>query len=153
DLETNNAPGFIITNGLTLNGTLNINGQNQVYFNGTQTLGGSGAIVFTYNGSGGGTPGGLRLNATNMTLTIGPNMTVRGGYGALAQFTSNTTVINQGTIAASSQGAINISVSNFTNAAADVNGPGGRLQVSASNATLTVSSGTGWTNQGAITLS
>jgi RHS repeat-associated protein len=101
-----------VTNGLTLNGTATLGGQARLYFNGTQTLGGTGTVFFAnaqYQG--------LIANANNMTLTIGPGITVRGGnqwtdtsYGSVIGYSSwagggsNAQIVNLGTISADKSG-------------------------------------------------
>lgn len=63
-----------VRNGLTLNGTATIGERARLLFEGSQTLGGSGTVVFqNFQGN------SLTAYAYNMTLTIGPNITVRGG--------------------------------------------------------------------------
>jgi RHS repeat-associated protein len=77
DLTGQNARASVL-NGLTLNGTATLGYDGRLYFAGTQTLGGAGTVVFqTIAGS---SPG-LITDANNMTLTVGPDITVRGGSG------------------------------------------------------------------------
>src|SRR5205814_1740386 len=88
--------------------------QARISFNGgSQTLGGTGTVVFTNNPY-----QGLIAAANNMTLTIGAGMTIRGGnsqgnninsgsvIGYSSQFGggSNTSIINLGTIDADVSG-------------------------------------------------
>jgi hypothetical protein len=102
-----------VVNGLTLNSTATLGYDSVIFFDGgSQTLGGSGTVVFSDSAY-----EGLIANANNMTLTIGPGITVQGGnnsgpstsYGAVIGYSSggyftgwfggiNTSVINQGTI-------------------------------------------------------
>ena len=64
-----------ITNGLTLNRTAQLDGsQSRLDFSGTQTLAGTGTVVF-----GDAWRNALRVVTAGDTLTIGPNITVRGG--------------------------------------------------------------------------
>ena len=99
-----------VEDGLTLDGTLTLGTTaNSSYygwltFAGTQTLGGSGTVVFGahYYDS-------LVLNTANTTLTIGPGITVRGktGYVGDSPYTSGVSpvaVVNQGTIQADVSG-------------------------------------------------
>ncbi|MCY2953144.1 MAG: hypothetical protein NTU53_14365, partial [Planctomycetota bacterium] len=66
-----------VVNGLTLNGTATLGYQARIYFNGgSQTLGGMGTVVFNNCPN-----QALVANANGMTLTIGPNITIRGGNG------------------------------------------------------------------------
>src|SRR5205823_9034984 len=89
----------------------------RAYFNGTQTLGGSGNVNFANNA----TLSGLIANQNNMTLTIGPNITVHGGSSAgITDFFSgavigisdrlgggsNASIINQGKFSADVSGQI-----------------------------------------------
>ena len=111
DLTATNAT-LTVKNGLELNGKVTIgassgNGFNTLYFTGSQTLSGSGTVVF-----GGAGYTGLVLNQSNTTLTIGTGITVHGASGqyaaaqAAAQVgysvwnggASSTTIINQGTM-------------------------------------------------------
>ena len=69
-----------VVNGLTLNGTIRLGGDRaDVYFDNTQSLLGAGSIVFTTAGYG---DHELYI-AGGSTLTIGPQMTVRGGRGVI----------------------------------------------------------------------
>ncbi|MFN0057961.1 MAG: beta strand repeat-containing protein [Planctomycetota bacterium] len=87
------------TGGLTLSGaTVTLgsapNGHSYLYFNGTQTLGGTGEIVLLdhpiYTRY-------LWLQGASTALTIGPGVTVRGGDAQLTASTGQS-FINQGTI-------------------------------------------------------
>ncbi len=78
-----------VTNGLILNGTLLVGASGtgaSVTFDGTQTLGGTGIVVFGTSYS------PFVFGSNNGTVTLAPTITVRGGMGALVN------VINQGTI-------------------------------------------------------
>ena len=103
-----------VTNGLVLNGTalvgnpavpfLSGNGDGQIDFAGSQTLGGNGMVIFGsaidgYYAS----RNGLRPVLGGTTLTIGPGITIRGcngqiGYNSIWGGPQNVTVINQGTV-------------------------------------------------------
>jgi hypothetical protein len=88
--------GYVnLINGLTLNGTLTVapslNRGAILYFTGTQTLGGTGQIVFAGTGVN-------RLSPQSGTLTIGPALTIRGGNGSIGE--QSSPLINQGTISA-----------------------------------------------------
>lgn len=85
-----NATVVNVVNGLTLNGTVTMSRGAVLYFTGTQTLGGTGQIVFAGSG------GYNFLSPQNGTLTIGPAVTIRGGNGSLG----SSPLINQGTISA-----------------------------------------------------
>ncbi|MDB5389043.1 MAG: tandem-95 repeat protein, partial [Planctomycetaceae bacterium] len=94
-----------VTNGLTLqNNSLallgNEDGANhgQLYFKETQTLGGTGDIVF---GESDGNLIQVEYSNEDQVLTIGPQVTVRGSAGRLSG-SGHSTIINQGTISADS---------------------------------------------------
>ena len=93
----------VVKNGLTLNGTATLGGGgNNNYgflnFSGSQTLGGSGSVVFT----GSGPYNSVGLSAG--TLTIGSGITIRGqsgyvGYSpVIGGNPANISVVNQGTL-------------------------------------------------------
>ena len=103
---------FNVVNGLTLNGTLtmtsSLNQRAGLAFNGTQTLGGHGQVVFA------GTGGDNVLLPTSGTLTIGPALTIRGGSGTIGE--QSLPLINAGTISADvAGGVITIRGNRFTN--------------------------------------
>jgi hypothetical protein len=110
-----------ITNGLTLNGTATLDGDAYLGFSGTQTLGGTGAVLFNstsypyyYNA--------LVLTQSNTTLTIGTGMTIEGGttvgvgYSQIGGFdsafgigsNSGTQIDNLGTIEATANGTLTL---------------------------------------------
>ncbi len=111
DLDlTPQSASLTVKNGLVLNGTAtiggtfaNYDGYNVLSFAGTQTLSGSGTVLF---GSAGYT--GLILTQSNTTLTIGVGITVHGGssrglgarlgYNDWQGIGANTTILNQGII-------------------------------------------------------
>ena len=116
---------LVITNGLVLNGTAYVgNGTNfnfgALLFDGTQSVGGSGTILF---GAHPGQPNGLVVRLEGTVLTLGTGITVRGAYGTLGRNASwpgaqNLGVINQGTIWADTpDGVITINVPTITTAA------------------------------------
>ena len=86
----------------------------RLYFSTTETLGGSGSIVFSGgNGSG---YNGIYLTNAGTTLTIGPGITIHGANGTISQWYSNNVLVNQGTIAAdTSGGTIGVNVSTLMN--------------------------------------
>ena len=96
-----------VNNGLTNNGTLNLNNSSFLSFEGSQTLGGSGSIVFGDGSSG---PGFLDVGGANTVLTIGASATVRGGSGIIGDQNilggGNGRLVNNGTINADSGGTI-----------------------------------------------
>ncbi len=105
-----------VTNGLTLNGTVTLGGANTydaLRFVGTQTLGGSGTVVFASTD----THNAVAAVNSGTTLTIGPNITVEGGSGNIGysdDWSGNSTesdvsFVNQGTIISNvAGGSINL---------------------------------------------
>ena len=76
-----------------------------MYFDSTETLGGTGTVVFGKSGSnflGTYYPYDIRCD----TLTIGPGITVRGSNGTIGDgyWCTGSTIVNQGTIAADDSG-------------------------------------------------
>ena len=68
-----------LVNGLTLHGTAWLNqNETRLDFSGTQTLSGSGTVVF-----GNFITPTMRLTAADTTLTVGAGITVRGGASVL----------------------------------------------------------------------
>ncbi len=68
-----------------------------LYFEGTQTLGGTGTVLFGKNGN-----NAINQNYGGTTLTIGPQVTVRGSSGTLGV----AAIVNQGTISADDSGGL-----------------------------------------------
>ena len=98
----------VVEDGLTLNGTATLGdstGFGLLYFEGTQTLGGSGTVVFgTFD-----TRNALMVASAGTTLTIGAGITVQGqngyvGYDPNFGGSPDVSVVNQGTIAADTSG-------------------------------------------------
>ncbi len=163
-----NAADLTVTNGLVLNGTAlvgnptNINA-GYITFGGSQTLGGSGTVVFGENAT---TYNALRLADGGTTLTIGPGITVEGqngtiGYSSAWGGPQNVSVVNQGVISADvSGGTISIEAQPFINEALAQGTNGGSLTINVlqndPSATLimngagTLSLSGAWTNAGAI---
>ena len=125
-----NGANAAVTNGLVLNGTLLVgNPTNNYYggviFAGTQTLGGTGMVVFGDNSS----YNSLVLAKDGTTLTIGPGITIRGqngmigGYNGAFGGSRSASVVNQGTISCDvSGGTITIQPQTFTSTGS-FNGP------------------------------
>jgi hypothetical protein len=105
DLNLSTSSSLItVTNGFTLNGVLTLSGAStRLIASGTQTIGGNGDIVFgdVVNNT-------LQVSTSNTTLTLGADLTIRGGSGqsnggqigisnAFGGGT-NVSIINQGTI-------------------------------------------------------
>jgi large repetitive protein len=101
DLATNNAAFANIVNGLTLdNSTIHVGNAagstfGELFFNTAETLGGTGTVLLGKSND------NLIYSDTGNTLTIGPNITVRGSNGSFGGFQS---LINTGTIAADTSG-------------------------------------------------
>ncbi len=98
--QANNVTNTIL-NGLTVNGTWSLNSTGNLtslFFNGAQTLGGTGTVVMGDNSAN-------RLINNNTITTIGPGMTVRGA-GRLLDNTGG--LVNQGTIIAEGGNALEI---------------------------------------------
>ena len=90
-----------ITNGLTVNGSWSLNSTGNLtslFFNGAQTLGGTGTVVMGDNSAN-------RLVNNNTITTIGPGITLRGA-GRLLDNTGG--LVNQGTIIAEGGNALEI---------------------------------------------
>ena len=98
-----------IQNGMTLNGVVNLNNSSYLAFNGTQTLGGTGSIVFG-NGTNG--TGFLGVDGSNTTLTIAGGMTVRGAAGVIGDQLQTGggggRIVNQGLISSDGGGTITL---------------------------------------------
>ncbi len=96
DLDlTRNAGRVLIRNGLTLEGTVRLDNGGVIGFSGVQTFN-TGGIVFEGNT-------GILSVEGNSTLTLGPDMVVRGKSGTIGQavFAGGTNkIINQGRISA-----------------------------------------------------
>ena len=109
DLASVNDANATITGGLTLNGATvdlgNTAGSTygQLYFNGTQTLGGTGTVLFGKSGS----PSQVYETAyPSGTLTLASGITIRGSSGTLGGYYSGDAVVNQGTISADDSGGL-----------------------------------------------
>ena len=154
-LTVTNFSSFALVNGLTLNSTLMIaSGANNTNLTavGTQTIGGSGTIVF------GGT-GFDFIQPSAGALTVGPNITIRSGSGGGTLGSATLSTTNQGTISSQTVGAgIMLVGAPFTNQGyvQAING-GSLLLNGLSNAgsivaNASVMSFTGsWSNTGSIT--
>lgn len=103
-----------VRNGLTLNGAATIaSNASSIDFNGTQTLGGAGSIAISRATS------GVRVTAAGATLTIGPNVTIKGTVGAVGFQGSGPTnihVVNQGTVGGDAAGTgLTLNAATWTN--------------------------------------
>ncbi len=114
-----------ITNGLTLNGTMQVGNPTNaswaaVRFQGSQTVGGSGAVVC---GNQSGYYNVLYLDTGGTALTLGPGITIRGNSGSIGSGAgtywggpANVGVVNYGTISAEiSGGTITLNAQPFAN--------------------------------------
>ena len=105
DMASATSTGRVV-NGMTLNGTININNSSLLNFEGDQTLGGSGSIVF--GGSGGSNR--IGIDGGSKTLTVASGITIRGqngtiGPGQLVNGSGNA-LVNNGTISADVAGGV-----------------------------------------------
>ncbi len=95
-----------LSNGVTINGTITVSGSNAgLISDTTQTIGGSGTIQFA---AGSGSERDLSVEG-GTTLTLGENLTVRGGgavIGGVFFVGGNSFVINRGTILADMPGQV-----------------------------------------------
>jgi hypothetical protein len=143
-----------VTSGLTLNGTVSLDSPTEfssstLEFDGTQTLGGAGGIIFGQGNN------QLAIDSGS-TLTIGPNITIRGDSGAIGTGDGDR-LINQGTIKADANGSgIVVSASTFENQGTigasnggslsvdNLSGPVGATSLAGTGSVLSIS-GTGYT--------
>ncbi|HEX7377993.1 MAG TPA: hypothetical protein VF278_12810, partial [Pirellulales bacterium] len=123
-------PAAVIKNGATLNGTIYLGDTaghigSLLYF-GSQTLGGTGSVVFV-----GASGNGIGPQLLSTSLTIGPGITIRGQSGSISGFgVGSTTIINQGTIAADvAGGTITLYSADLTNQGVLSAAGGGTLNV------------------------
>ncbi|MGE3166740.1 MAG: beta strand repeat-containing protein [Planctomycetota bacterium] len=130
---------IIVTNGLTFapGGGLHMTTNNNftdITLNGSQTIGGTGEIVF--DGTGTLLRNRLFANATATVVTLGPGVTLRGRQGQVG--TGTGTIVNQGTIRSETMG-VSIGLSGVTNQGLVETANGGSF-----------SSSTGWNNAGTV---
>jgi hypothetical protein len=156
------AGNLFVTGGLTLNGTASTEGASGfltgITFTGTQTLSGTGSIVF--NGTTGSNPFINIGNAGNV-LTIGPNITIRTGTRGGNIGSSGRSIINQGTISAETSGqtldvsgntVTNMGTISLTAGALSINNVSNSVPISAASGTTLTLNGT-WSNSSTITAS
>ena len=107
DLASVSDANATVTGGLTLAGATvylgNVAGSTYgyLYFSGTQTLGGTGTVLFGKDSN-----NSVYETASAATLTIAPGVTIRGSAGTIGSYYSNDTVVNQGTVAADDSGGL-----------------------------------------------
>ena len=109
DMDQVNATSNTFVNGLTVNGSWNLNAAGNatdMFFNGAQTIDGSGEIVMSD------TTNGRIYTSGNALLTLGADVTVRGA-GQLG--TNSTSILNQGTVLAQGTNVLKIDANGFTN--------------------------------------
>src|SRR5262249_27427143 len=120
---TSSASNAIILNGLVLNGTLTL-GNPATNDAGGLTFGdfaahppgsltGNGTVVFGAAGGGNGINNASSLSGAASTLTIGPNITIRGKNGAIGNQWPTATILYQGHIIADTPGGT-IQIANGT---------------------------------------
>ena len=108
DLSATNANATVL-DGLTLNGTATLGAYADLYFSGSQTLGGTGTVLFQNQYA-----NALIAGGNGTTLTIGPGITVHGGgnqsfsaqigHSGYWPGGTNVSVVVQGTINADTAG-------------------------------------------------
>ncbi len=107
--NTVSGANLMVTNGLTINGTLRVGNPSNswwggISFTGSQTLSGNGAVVFGDQVRNNPSFNTLRLANGGTTLTIGAGVTIQGQNGAIGYDSEfwggpqNVSVINQGII-------------------------------------------------------
>ena len=94
-----------VNSGMTLNGTVNVNNSSLINFEGDQTLGGSGSIVFGPLGN-----NRVGIDGGSKTLTVASGITIRGQNGSigLGQFVNGNgnSLVNNGIISADVAGGV-----------------------------------------------
>ena len=107
DLRIQSSSTLTLIQGAVVNGTLTLGNNSTQYgvlrFNTTaqQTLGGTGQVVFAYTSS---LFNNMLAAGSGVTLTIGPNTTIRGGHGVVRAEAASSVIVNQGTISADTSG-------------------------------------------------
>jgi len=109
-LATTGFASITITNGLTLNGTLDLGAPNgssygTLTFQGTQTLSGSGTVLLGASSQNTIGAQGTNNDLTPATLTIGSGITIHGGGGSISGYFPADSVVNDGTVDADAAGA------------------------------------------------
>jgi hypothetical protein len=117
--STNGEPTINVTNGLTLNGTLKIGAATgfsfgTVIFQGTQTLAGTGTVVFGASSSNALESQG-NGNTSPATVTIGSNITVQGGSGTITGQLTGDSFVNKGAITIPSGQTLTLGGANWLN--------------------------------------
>ncbi len=134
---------LVIRNGLTNNGTINVV-SGGVYLTGSQAILGNGEFIYTSSGR-------FQLDATNTTATIGPGQTIRGGGITFAASAANTSLTNEGTIAADAVGGFNIGDSASSRIATIINAASGVIRASAAGSQSSITSAS-FSNAGIVSV-
>ncbi|HXP60111.1 MAG TPA: hypothetical protein VN829_06440, partial [Dongiaceae bacterium] len=169
DVGNTYTANLTVTNGLVLNGTALVGNRTNsnyggIQFAGSQTLSGSGTVIFGNWYGGYENQNALYLGSGGTTLTVGPGITVRGEIGMIGAAAypwdrpTNVALINRGTISADvSGGRITVNAQPFSNEGSAQGTNGGVLTLNGSTSntgTLSVAAGSGlnfggsWTNAG-----
>jgi hypothetical protein len=126
EIVINFAARLRVTNGFTLNGTARLEGNlniTRLIFDGSQTLDGSGLVLFTDTN-----PVTTVIETTNGTLTIGPQITISGGSGTIGNVA--LPLVNQGKIVATGAGTqLRIFANPFNNTGVIQELDGGRVLI------------------------
>ncbi|MCS6978295.1 MAG: tandem-95 repeat protein [Gemmatales bacterium] len=136
-----------VVNGLTVDGTLTLSGGHSpshgLLFSGTQQLGGTGLIVFSTAAQ------RLGLNQDDMTLTIGPELTIESiaETGIVGMGFSNGSVVNYGTLRALGGFRIGSASEDSNTFGTFTNASSGRIEVL--DGTFTINS-INWINHGTV---
>ena len=115
-----------VTNGLVLNGSVNIAGGSIFAPQGDQTIGGNGTIVFADSNA------SNRFNVEAGNLTLGSGITVRGHTGYIGQQAwagGAATLTNNGTINSDGGGTITVAVNGTTTNAGMMRAQDGTLAI------------------------
>jgi hypothetical protein len=149
DLTTINNANATVTNGLTLNNaTVNLGDSagstlGRLFFQDTQTLGGSGSVLLGGSGS---NALFVTSSSNTATLTIAAGISVHGNNGGI--FASSFSFINQGTISAdTSGGTLTLSGTNWSNAGTLQASNGGTLNAQGTTTNFSAGTLTGGTWQ------
>ena len=138
-------PSVTVRGGLTLDGTIELGSTNNtsyygdLNFQGAQTLGGTGSVVF--GDSGNNAINTASANGDSGTLTIGPGITIDGEYGLIGYDGggNQTPLVVQGTIASTGGENISIYGAGWTNSGTLEAENGGTLRLNGT-----------WTDSGTI---
>jgi hypothetical protein len=147
DLAADFGAHATVTNGLTLNnctvrlGNAGLNWPGWLYFQGSQTLGGTGTVLL-----GNDTSNGLYVYDNMTTLTIGPNILVHGKNGTINLGSQSS--VNQGTISAdTAAGTITLNGTGWSNSGTFQARNGGTLKAQGTNTNFAAGTLTGGTWQ------